>query len=137
HQEQAAADQDDVPPGNPHSENGEERSAQRHQRRQGEEQGEAENERQRQADPARPVRRPLIATRDQNRDENQVVDAEDDLERGERDKRRPSVRISQKLKHAAYPRRSAASPLRQGSRGRSQPALPQSRAAGSDSEPVP
>ena len=112
HQEQAAADQDDVAPGDACTEQAEQRLAQRHQPGQGEQQHQAEDQRQRQADLARPLGLLLAAAGHQHRDENKIVDAEDDFERGERNQRRPGMRVEQQIKHACLRRRGASAPRR-------------------------
>ena len=78
-QEQAAADQDDVAPGDAGAEDREQRSAQRHQRCQREQQPDAENQGERQADLAGALRLFWVAARHQYGNENQIVDAEHDL----------------------------------------------------------
>ena len=92
-QEQAAADQDDIAPGNRVAGDDDERRAQPPEDGQREQQGDAENECEQKPDLARAPARSLIEIGGQKRHEDDVVDAKHDLKRGERNKRRPGVRI--------------------------------------------
>ena len=102
-QEQAAADQHQVAPGQLEAENRQDRLGQADDPGQAEQERDAAEQRQRQADLAC---QPLLvlgqAPRD-DRQEDQVVDAEHDLERGEREQARPGVRIGKELHHARSP----------------------------------
>src|SRR5687767_9154001 len=96
-QEQPAADQNQVAPGNPLLENREQIRGQSHDPRDRQQQRNAREHRQRQPD--RATTRLLILRQppDKNRNENDVVDPENDLERGQRRKRQPDLRIRQNL----------------------------------------
>jgi hypothetical protein len=59
----------------------------------------AEDKGQAEADPARHQPLLLRHARDENRDEDDVVDAEHDLHRAQREKAGPDLRIGKPLKH--------------------------------------
>ncbi len=58
--------------------------------------------RQRQTEPARRIPPVLRQPADQDRDEHEIVDAEHDLERGQRHETCPDLRIGQPLHQACF-----------------------------------
>ena len=83
-QEQTAGEQHEIAPRHAVIEDGEDRRGQPDQREQRREEGNAEDQRQRQPDLPRPLGLLLRQFADDDRDEHDVVDAEDDLEHGQR-----------------------------------------------------
>jgi hypothetical protein len=98
-QKQSTGDQDHVVPGEITSEQSRDRIGQPHQIGQAEQQQDAEDKRERKADLARAARIARRAARHQHRNEHDVVDAEHDLERRQRDQRGPGIRIGQEVEH--------------------------------------
>ena len=91
-QEEAADDENQVAAGNLLAERGEERGGQPHHPRNRQQQADADEHRQRQAQLARPLALLLRQLPRQDRDEDDVVDAEDDLEDGQRAQARSILR---------------------------------------------
>ena len=98
-QEHAAADQDDVAPGNPDAEDREQRIGQLHQPGQAEQHRDAKDEGEREADLPRPKRLIGRAARHQDGNEDDVVDAQHDLEHGQSGQRRPGLGICEQFEH--------------------------------------
>ena len=99
-QEQPTADQNDVAPGKRQAVKGEDSSRESDQPHQQAEQQDTEHQRKRQSDLART---PGLCRRDTGHDDGQkddVVDAKNDLERRQRQQRRPRFRTRQKFDHA-------------------------------------
>ena len=109
-QEQPAADQDDVAPREGHAAHAEDRLGQADQPHQQAEQEDAENEREREPDLPRALRLRLGNASDDNRQEDDVVDAEHDLERRQRQQRRPCFRTGQEFDHDLSDRNSRNAP---------------------------
>ena len=84
-QEQAAADQDEVASGDAAAEHGEERSGEADDPGNRQQQQDPHQHRRQQADPPRPRLLVVRQLARQNGDEDDVVDAEDHLEEGQRD----------------------------------------------------
>ena len=104
-QEQAAEEQDQVPPGHAESREGDERLGEAREPDDREQQRDPREHREREAaDP----RRLLALGRqppDQDRDEDDVVDAEDDLQRRQRQECDPGARLGQQRQHDGGPLR--------------------------------
>src|ERR1700754_2523229 len=99
-EKQAAADQDDVAPGERIMIGGENITGQSNQPYEKAEQHDTEQERESEADLARA---PCLFFRDNgddNRNENDVVDTENDLERRQRQQGSPGFRARQEFHHA-------------------------------------
>ncbi len=96
----AAADQDDVAPGECVAPHGEYRLGQPDQPNQDRQQRDAEDQRQRQPELSRTLGLMLGNPRDQHGDEDDVVDAENDLEHRQGHQRGPRFGTGEKLHHA-------------------------------------
>ena len=95
HQEQAARDEDEIPAGDLRAGDREQRRGEAHDPRQHQQQPDAHEHGEEQADAARVLALLALELVDQDRDENDVVDAEHQLERRQREKRDPNLRIGQ------------------------------------------
>ena len=102
-QKQPAGDQDDVAPGEPALEQLEYRRRQPDDPGDRREQREAGQHRQRQPEPPRQIPPVLRQPADQDRDKDEIVDAEHDLERGQRHETGPELRVGQPLHRACFP----------------------------------
>jgi hypothetical protein len=100
-QERAARDQHDVAPGDVEAGEGEHRLGEADDPGEREEQGHAPEQRQREPDLARHALLVLGQAPRDDREEDQVVDAEHDLERRQRQEARPHLVVGQKLQHRA------------------------------------
>ena len=98
-QEQAAADEDEVAARDLLPEHAEQRLGQPHDPGQRQQQQDARAHRERQAEPARKVAPFGRQPADQDRDEDDVVDAEHDLECGQRGQGDPGVGIGDPVEH--------------------------------------
>jgi hypothetical protein len=94
-EEEAAADENDIAPGNPNSEKKEERLREPHKPGESGEHDDAKEECERQAYPAGVTRFPLLEPGSEQRDKDQIVNAEHDLEHAQAQERRPRMRIGQ------------------------------------------
>src|SRR5439155_944247 len=97
HEEEADDDQDEVAPGERVAEDGEQRPREAHQPRDREEQPDPNAEREGQPDPTRDSLLARGQTAREDRDEHDVVDAEDDLEGGQRRERDQAVGGQQRV----------------------------------------
>ena len=100
-QEGAAADQDHIAPGDVEVENRENRLGQPDDPGQREQQHEAPDQGQCQADPAGRLLLVFRQTSRNDRQEDQVIDAEDNLQRGKRQQTDPDLIVGQHLEHLA------------------------------------
>ena len=94
-QEQTAANQDQVAPGEFVAEDGEDRRGQPHDPGQRQQQRDAEHESECEADAPRELSLPRRQACDQDTDEDDIVDAENDFQHRQCHQRRPGARIGQ------------------------------------------
>src|SRR5437879_5386674 len=96
-QEEAAADQDEVASTQAVAQHGEQRPRESHHPRDREEQPDADAQREREPEPPRRILLPRGQPPGEDRDEDDVVDAEDDFERGQRRERDQAVGVEYAL----------------------------------------